>query len=839
MVNFTIDQLREIMDNQNNIRNMSVIAHVDHGKSTLTDSLIAKAGIIAQDKAGDARYMDTRKDEQTRGITIKSTGVSLYYEYPPLKKGEEMNMEQKKTRRHLINLIDSPGHVDFSSEVTAALRVTDGALVVVDYVEGVCVQTETVLRQALMELIRPCLMINKVDRAFFELEHEAETIYQNFQRVIESFNVIVSTYQKVDLIGECQVDPTDGNVCMGSALHGWGFSLMTFARMYNTKFKIELSVMRERLWGDNFYSSKGKYSDDIEDEYPRAFCQLALAPIMKLAKNVREGKKDLWLEMCKKIGVQLTKDEEELEGKKIVRMVMQRWINASEALIEMIICHLPSPRAAQKYRTLYLYEGPMDDECAKGMMACDPNGPFMMFISKMVPSGDGGRFYAFGRVFSGKAECSKKVKIMSPNYVPGKNEERFEKNIQRVVLMMGRRAEDVFDVPCGNTCALVGVDSAILKQATISDSANACIIRSMKYSVSPVVRIAIKPKNAADLPKLIEGMKKMSKSDPLVVIHTSETENIIAGCGELHLEICLQDLCNEYTNIEIIKSDPVVPYKETVTDKSTQMCMTKSANKHNRIYITAEPLDEELVLAIEDETFKTNEDVKKIGRKLVDDYSWDKAEAMKVWCFGPENVGPNMLVDTTKAVQYLLEIKDSMVSAFQWATKEGIIAEETVRGCRYNIMDVELHTDAIHRGGNQIIQTARRVFLASQFTASPRFVEPIFLVDVAAPTSSMGGVYQCFNQRRGIVFSEETVAGTPMINAKAYLPVSESFGFTADLRSKTSGQAFPQCMFDHWEMITDDPFQPNSIASVIMMGIRKRKGIKQEIPKLEDYVDKK
>lgn len=839
MVNFTIDQLREIMDNQDNIRNMSVIAHVDHGKSTLTDSLIAKAGIIAQDKAGDARYMDTRKDEQQRGITIKSTGVSLYYEYPPLQKGEEMNMEQKKTRRHLINLIDSPGHVDFSSEVTAALRVTDGALVVVDYVEGVCVQTETVLRQALMELIKPCLMINKVDRAFFELEHEAETIYQNFQRVIESFNVIVSTYQKIDLVGDCQVDPTQGNVCMGSALHGWGFSLMTFARMYNTKFKIELSTMQERLWGDNFYSAKGKYSDDPEDEYPRAFCQLALAPIMKLAKNVREGKKELWLEMCKKIGVTLSKEEEELEGKKIVRMVMQRWINASESLIEMIICHLPSPRTAQKYRTLYLYEGPMDDECAKGMMACDPNGPFMMFISKMVPSNDGGRFYAFGRVFSGKAECSKKVKIMSPNYTPGKNEERNEKNIQRVVLMMGRRAEDVYDVPCGNTCALVGVDSCILKQATISDNANACIIRSMKYSVSPVVRIAIKPKNAADLPKLIEGMKKMSKSDPLVVIHTSETENIIAGCGELHLEICLQDLCSEYTNIEIIKSDPVVPYKETVTDKSTQTCMTKSANKHNRLYLTAEPLEEELVLAIEDETFKTNEDVKKIGKKLVDDYSWDKAEAMKVWCFGPENVGPNMLVDTTKAVQYLLEIKDSMVSAFQWATKEGIIAEETVRGCRYNIMDVELHTDAIHRGGNQIIQTARRVFLASQFTASPRFVEPIFLVDIAAPTSSMGGVYQCFNQRRGIVFSEETVAGTPMINAKAYLPVSESFGFTADLRSKTSGQAFPQCMFDHWEMITDDPFQPNSIASVIMMGIRKRKGIKQEIPKLEDYVDKK
>jgi len=255
--------------------------------------------------------------------------------------------------------------------------------------------------------------------------------------------------------------------------------------------------------------------------------------------------------------------------------------------------------------------------------------------------------------------------------------------------------------------------------------------------------------------------------------------------------------------------------------------------------MTAEAVQDELVLAIEDESFKTNEDIKKIARKLMDDYSWDKHDAQKVWTFGPENVGPNMLVDTTKAVQYLNEIRDSMESAFQWATKEGIIAEEEVRGVRYNVLDVELHTDAIHRGGNQIIQTARRVYLACQHTASPRFVEPIFLVDIAAPTNSMGGVYQCMNQRRGVVFSEETVPGTPMINAKAYLPVSESFGFTADLRSKTSGQAFPMCMFDHWELITDDPFDVKSRGYTIMLGIRKRKGIKQEVPKLEDYVDKK
>lgn len=169
MPNFTIEQIREIMDDPHNIRNMSVIAHVDHGKSTLTDSLIAKAGIIAGENAGNARFTDTRADEQERGITIKSTGVSLYYETDVVELGVN--------KPYLINLIDSPGHVDFSSEVTAALRVTDGALVVVDYVEGVCVQTETVLRQALSEKIKPVMMVNKIDRGILELQVDGETMY--------------------------------------------------------------------------------------------------------------------------------------------------------------------------------------------------------------------------------------------------------------------------------------------------------------------------------------------------------------------------------------------------------------------------------------------------------------------------------------------------------------------------------------------------------------------------------------------------------------------------------------------------------------------------------------
>ena len=248
MPNFTIEQIREIMDHTDNIRNMSVIAHVDHGKSTLTDSLIAKAGIIAGEAAGNARTTDTRQDEQERGITIKSTGVSLYYETDVT--GE--------TKPYLINLIDSPGHVDFSSEVTAALRVTDGALVVVDYVEGVCVQTETVLRQALSEKIKPVMMINKIDRGILELQVDGETMYQNFQRVIENANVIISTYEFEDMGEPNQVDPTNGTVAFGSALFGWAFTLTRFASTYSEKFKLDRARLMKKFWGDNYFNASTK-----------------------------------------------------------------------------------------------------------------------------------------------------------------------------------------------------------------------------------------------------------------------------------------------------------------------------------------------------------------------------------------------------------------------------------------------------------------------------------------------------------------------------------------------------------------------------------------------------
>jgi elongation factor 2 len=722
------------MDKRANIRNMSVIAHVDHGKSTLTDSLVSKAGIIADKKAGDARYTDTRKDEQERCITIKSTAISLYYEMD--EKDMTWITQAKDGNGFLINLIDSPGHVDFSSEVTAALRVTDGALVVVDCVSGVCVQTETVLRQAIAERIKPVVFMNKMDRALLELQLEQEDLYQTFQRIVESVNVIIGTYGDEDgPMGNIYVNPSEGTVGFGSGLHGWAFSLKQFAEMYSEKFKVDTKKLMKRLWGDSFFNVKTKKWSDVAgagaDGAVRGFNQFVLDPIYKVFDAVMNFKKEEVTKLLTKLNVKVTGEDKEKEGKPLLKVIMRSWLPAGETLLQMIAIHLPSPVTAQKYRMEMLYEGPHDDPAAIGIKNCDPEAPLMLYVSKMVPTPDKGRFYAFGRVFSGIVATGQKVRIMGPNYVPGKKEDLYNKGIQRTVLMMGPRVDPIENVPCGNVVGLVGVDQFLVKTGTITTYEHAHNLKVMKFSVSPVVRVAVEAKNPGDLPKLVEGLKRLAKSDPMVQCIIEESgEHIIAGAGELHLEICLKDLEEDHACIPLKKSDPVVSYRETVSEESDRMCLAKSPNKHNRLFMKAQPMPDGLAEDIDKGDCSPRDEVKARARYLAEKYEYDVTEARKIWCFGPEGTGPNILVDCTKGVQYLNEIKDSVVAGFQWATKEGPLCEENLRGVRFDMHDVTLHADAIHRGGGQIIPTARRVLYACVLTASPRIFEPVYLCEI-------------------------------------------------------------------------------------------------------------
>ncbi|KAI3975401.1 hypothetical protein MKX01_004488 [Papaver californicum] len=801
MVKFTAEKLRRIMDLKHNIRNMSVIAHVDHGKSTLTDSLVAAAGIIPQEIAGDVRMTDTRADEGERGMSIKSTGISLYYEMTD--ESLKNNKGERVGNEYLINLIDSPGHVDFSSEVTAALRITDGALVVVDCIEGVCVQTETVLRQALGERIRPV---------------DGEEAYQNFSRVVENANVVMATYED-PILGDVQVYPEKGTVAFSAGLHGWAFTLTNFANMYASKFGVDVSKMMDRLWGENFFDPvTKKWTTKRTDSATckRGFVKFCYEPIKQIIASCMNDEKDKLWPMLQKLGVTMKKGEKELIGKPLMKRVMQTWLPAATALLEMMIFHLPSPSTAQKYRVENLYEGPLDDQYANAIRNCDPEGPLMLYVSMLIPASDKGRFFAFGRVFSGKVST-------------GSKKDLYTKSVQRTVIWMGKKQESVEDVPCGNTVALIGLDQFITKNATLTNEkeVHAHPIRAMKFSVSPIVRIAVQCQVASDLPKLVKGLKRLSKSDPMVVC-----------AGELHLEICLKDLQDDFMGgAGVVASDPLVSFRETVLEQSSRTVMSKSQNKHNRLYMEARPLEDGLAKAIDDGRVGPRDDLKVRSKILSEEFGWDKDLANKIWCFGPDTTGPNMVVDMCKGVQYLNEIKESVVAGFQWASKEGVLAEESMRGICFELCDAVLHSDLIYRGAGQVIPAARRAVYASQLTAKPRLLEPMYLVEIQAPENALGGVYGVLNQKRGHVFEETRRPGTSLYNIKGYLPIVEAFGFSWLLKNATSGQAFPQCVFNHWDMVMSDPLEPGSFAEYLVMEIRRRKGLQAQISPLSDFED--
>jgi len=841
MVKFTIDQVRAMMNRKENIRNMSVIAHVDHGKSTLTDSLVAKAGIIAEDQIGYNGGI--REDEKMRGITIKASSVSLFYE----------RVEEKGTVPYLINLIDSPGHIDFSSEVTAALRVTDGALVVVDCVEGVCVQTETVLRQAIAERIRPVLWLNKLDRVFLELNLTYEECYKNFRNSIESVNVICKTYED-EKLGNIELLPTSGTVGFGSGLHAWGFTLDDFAKMYASRFGLSVNKMRQKLWGENFWDAEqNEWVTKNPGNLQRSFCQFVLHPIKILFDAVLSEKAEVLHTIMIALRLKMNhKDTEaaKARGKDMLKLVMRTWIPAGDALFNMIVDHLPSPVVAQKYRCEVLYTGPLDSAEAQAVRECDqrPEAPTSMYVSKMMPTSEKGRFIAYGRVFSGVIKTGQEIRILGPEYKHGEKTDLVVKRIQRTLLMMGRYVEQIPDCPAGNVCGVMGIDQFLVKSGTLTTSENFWPFQTMKFSVAAVVQQAVELVNASDLPKLVEGLKRLAHADSLVKISTTNNgQHIIAGAGALHMEICLKDL-REYMNEAPIKvSEPIVSLAESISEKSgyddkyPHILVSKAPNKLNRLYVSAEPLGDKFVAGVESGDIKMEgQEMKVFASHLADKYGWDKEAAKKIWCFGsPPDAMANVVVDMTKGVQHMNEIRDHVRSAFRQFTMGGLLCDETVRGCRFDVQDAKIHPVAVHRSARQMIPCAKRVFLAAQMASGPIILEPLYLVEITVHTQKAhSGVFNTLSAKRGEIESITEHAGTNIAQIRAYLPVLESFDFTELLRKNTGGHAFPQMKFSHWQPLKGDPLKEGSQAYLAMMDVRKRKGLTQELPVFSDYYDK-
>jgi len=729
-----VGDILRLMSKKENIRDIGIIAHIDHGKTTTTDSLLAGAGLLSPKLAGEALVLDYLEEEQKRGMTIKTANISLLHEV----KGES----------YIVNLIDTPGHVDFTGKVTRALRAIDGAIVVIDAVEEVMVQTETVTRQALAERVRPVLYINKIDRLIKELKLSSDEIQKKLVRIINDYNNLVELYGEQGYKDRWKVDATKGMVAFGSSLHKWGFTL-PIAQEKDIKFS------------------------DVVNAY----------------------RTDRWQQLQKKLPLH-------------------------EALLSMAVTYLPNPVEAQKYRIPQIWKGDIDSEIGRAMVNCDPKGPTVICITSAQLDPQAG-IVATGRLYSGEVKQGDHVYLVGAKKDYG---------IQQVSMYMAKFREVVDRIDAGNIAALLGLDLARAGETIVDFEHRGVMVplERIKYVSEPVVTVALEPKHPRDLPRLVDVMHRLAIEDPnlLSTINKETGEYLLSGMGELHLEIAVKFL-RDYAggDLEIITSKPIVVYRESVAGQGV-LAMGKSPNRHNKFWIQVEPLEEKVIELIDKGEISEEMNRKQMAAILHREVGWSIDEARNVWTIEDHK---NMLVDMTKGIQFLREARDMIIEGFRWGCENGPLAQEPMRGVKVKLLDAQLHEDPVHRGPAQIMPATRRAMFGSFLTAKPVVLEPIYKIGVSVPSQYVGGVSSIMTRKRGRILSSEQKGPLTMISG--FIPVSETFGLAAEMRSTTSGHAFWQSTFDHWEKT------PENIALTVIQEIRKRRGLPLEIPTANRFID--
>jgi len=725
------DEILKLMYHKENIRNIGIIAHIDHGKTTMSDSLLASAGLMAPERAGETRALDYLEEEQRRGITIKTANISLLYE--------------EKDETYVINLIDTPGHVDFSGKVTRALRALDGCILLVDAVEEFQIMTEIRLRVALEEGVKPVMYINKFDRLIKELKMDANAVQEKLLRVIDQFNTIVQTYGSDDIRDEWMVNAANGTVAFGSALDRWGFTLPQL-------------------------QEKGLSFSDIVEFYKNG----------------------------------------ELEK-------LQEMLPLSNAILQMAVRALPNPVEAQPFRLKRIWQGDLDGEMGKAMINLDDDGPLVVCITNVIIDPQAG-VVSTGRIFSGTLTKGRDVYLLMANK---------QYKIQQVSIYMGQYREIVEAIPAGNLVALLGLVQGRAGETMVDfgHHENTIGFESIKYLSDPVLTVAVEPKRPMDLPRLIDAMQKLSIQDPnLVTTINQETgEYLLAGMGELHLEIAIKDLQRDH-RLDVTATEPTVVYRETVT-KEAGPFMGKSPNKHNRVWLKVKPLEKTIVELIQNGELSELSSRRQREDILREKVGWSTREARRIVAVD-KNI--NILTNDATGIQYLREVIEHIAGGFHWALESGPYTGESVMGVHITIDDIQLHEDPVHRGPAQMMPTTRGALFAGILSAEPTLLEPIYKIQVRIPPTELGNVTGLLSRKRGSIHNVEQQG--PAVTVTGMLPVSETLGLSQEMRAATSGSAFWQSTFDHWAPV------PPSLMQETVEKVRTRKGLDPKPPHASRYL---
>ncbi|OCF41511.1 U5 small nuclear ribonucleoprotein component [Kwoniella heveanensis CBS 569] len=830
--NFMID----LMNYPSMIRNVMVAGHIHHGKTSLLDMLVFETHQMTYDVDQPIRYTDTHTLTRSRGISIKSGPMSLV-------------LQDSKGKSSLINIIDTPGHVNFVDEVASIARLVDGVVLVVDVVEGVMHGTEAVIRHAMQEKLKLTLVVNKMDRLILELRLPPSEAFFKIKHTIEEVNSIIAS---IDPDDSYRLSPERGNVAFASTQMGWCFTLRSFASMYADTFgSFDVDEFAVRLWGNIYFDQeRRKFTRKPADvESKRSFVHFILEPLYKLYTQVLSEDSTTLKETLADLQITLKPAAYKMDVRPLLKVVLEAFFGPSVGLVDMITQFVPSPVDSAAEKVQHTYTGPLTSDIADSMIKCDSQGPTVVHVSKLYHTTDAEHFRAFGRVMSGSVRIGQSVKVLGEGYSLEDEEDMISAVVEGVMIDESRYTVDIERAPAGNLVLLSGVDASISKTATIVGKDvedDLYIFRPIKHITTSVLKVAVEPVAPSELPKMLEGLRKVNKSYPLVTTKVEESgEHIILGTGELYMDSVLHDLRKLFSEIEIKVSDPVTKFCETVVETSALKCYAETPNKKNKLTMISEPLETGIANDIESGKVTMRMTNKERGKFFESKYQWDLLASRNIWAFGPEENGANVLINDTLPsevdIKLLGSVKESVKQGFQWGTREGPLCDEPIRGVKFRILDAAIAQEPIYRGGGQIIPTARRVCYSSFLLATPRLLEPVYYVEVQAPADCVAAVYTVLSRRRGHVTRDIPKPGSPLYTVKAFIPVLDANGFETDLRTATMGQAFCQMSFDHWSVVPGDPTDSSiqlrplepatgqALARDLVLKTRRRKGLSDSI----------
>lgn len=866
-VRFDRPFMADLMNFPEQVRNVAFAGHLHHGKTSLMDMLVLETHDISdrlekrqgRQRYEQLRYTDTSLMERDRGLSVKTAPMSLV-------------LQNTKGKSHLLNILDTPGHVNFVDEVAASLRLVDGVVLVVDVVEGVQVNTEQIIKYAVLEDLPLTLVVNKVDRLILELKLPPNDAYFKLKHVIEEVNTAIENA----LPGQGEkrrLSPEKGNVLFACSEMKWCFTLQSFARMYEDSYPgVNTQEFARRLWGDVFFNPRKRNftRKGLEEKSKRSFVHFILEPIYKIySHTISESPEDL-KDTLETLGIYLKPSQYKSDAKVLLNLVCAQFFGPSNGFVDMVVDHIPSPVEGAKSKLERYYTGPLDSKVAQSIAKCDQDGPLVVQVSKLFNTSDASGFNAFGRVLSGTAKPGQSVRVLGEGYSIDDEEDMAMATISDVWIAETRYNIPTDGIPAGNWCLLGGVDNSIVKSATIvqakfEDDEDAYIFKPIKQMTESVFKVAVEPINPSELPKMLDGLRKINKSYPLITTKVEESgEHVILGTGELYMDCVLYDLRRLYAEMEIKVSDPVTRFCETVVETSAIKCYALTPNKKNKITMVAEPLDPGIAEDIESGKVLIKDPIRKTGKFFEENYGWDLLASRSIWAFGPDDMGPNILQDDTLPSEVsilndrallashtnhvsqvdkklLMTVRDTIRQGFSWGTREGPLCEEPIRNTKFKITDVSLDSSPIFRGGGQIIPTSRRAVYSSFLMASPRLMEPVYSVSMTGPADSVSSLYTVLARRRGHVLADGPIAGTPLYRCTGLLPVIDSFGFETDLRIHTQGQAAVSLVFERWSVVPGDPLdrdvtlrplEPASVQATardFVLKTRRRKGLSEDV----------